>query len=63
LVANELLHSERLLASAGPEEILKPGISAGDTLNGSSRYVFWGVLSLVVVGLLVLVARFVPKAE
>lgn len=61
LVANELLRSERLGASTGPEEVLKASI-VGDTLTGASRYIFWGVLGLVVVGLLFVVARFVPKA-
>jgi hypothetical protein len=61
VVAGELLRSERLGASTGPEEVLKASI-AGDTLTGASRYIFWGVLGLVVVGLLLVVARFVPKA-
>jgi hypothetical protein len=62
LVATELLHAERQTASAGAEEAVKPSTAAGDVLTGSSRYIFWGVLGLVVVGLLGLVARFVPKA-
>ena len=61
LVATELLRSERLVASTGPEEVLKATI-VGDTLTGASLYLFWGVLGLVVVGLLLVVARFVPKA-
>jgi hypothetical protein len=63
LVANELLRSERTATGAGPEELLKPVAAVGDTLKGASRYVFWGVLGIVVIGLLVLVARFVPKTE
>jgi hypothetical protein len=63
LVASDLLHSERLPATAGPEEVLKARTLVGDTLTGLSRYIFWGVLGLVVIGLLLLVARFVPKAE
>jgi hypothetical protein len=61
LVANELLRSERLGAAIGREEVLKASV-AGDTLAGASRYIFWGVLGLVVVGLLFVVARFLPKA-
>ena len=60
LVANDLLRSERLGASTGPEEVLKTS-TVGDTLTGAGRYIFWGVLGLVVVGLLFVVARFVPK--
>ncbi len=64
LVARELLRSERSAASTGPEENLKARATVnGDTLTGPSRYIFWGVLALVVVGLLLVVARFVPKAE
>jgi hypothetical protein len=64
LVAPELLRSERVVVATGPEEVLNArAVAAGDTLTGPSRYIFWGVLALVVVGLLALVARFIPKAE
>ena len=40
------------------------GTIVGDMPTGGSRYIFWAVLGLVVVvGLLWLVALFVPKAE
>ena len=64
LVARELLRSERSEASLGPEEVLDArAVATSDTLTGPSRYIFWGVLALVVLGLLAVVARFIPKAE
>ena len=33
-----------------------------ETLSGSARYIFWGVLGIVVVALLVLISRLLPKA-
>jgi hypothetical protein len=63
LVANELLRSERVSASLGVEEVLNgKGQADGEPLTGATRYVFWGVLALVVIGLLAVLARFVPKA-
>jgi hypothetical protein len=63
LVGAEMLRAERLTAATAKEEILKGSATvAGDTLTGAARYIFWGVLALVVVGLLFLVARLVPKA-
>ena len=54
----------RSVATTGAEEILDAKAVAGsDTLTGATRYIFWGVLGLVVVGLLAVVARFAPKAE
>lgn len=64
LVARELLASDRSAATTGPEEPLNGHANAfGDTLTGSSRYIFWVILAGVVVGLLTVVARLVPKAD
>ena len=64
LVAGELLKAERSTVAAGPEENLSPKPSfVGQTLTGSTRYIFWGALALVVVVLLAIMSRFLPKAQ
>jgi len=60
LMAAQLLRSERTPAALGPQEILKSERMA-ETLTGSTRYVFWGVLGIVVIALLVLISRLLPK--
>ena len=60
LIAAQLLRSERTPAALGPQEILKSERIA-ETLTGSTRYVFWGVLGVVVIALLVLISRLLPK--
>jgi hypothetical protein len=54
------LRSERTPAALGAQEILKSERVA-ETLTGSARYIFWGVLGIVVIGLLVLISRLLPK--
>jgi hypothetical protein len=64
LVAGELLKAERSTVTAGPEENLSPKPSfVGQTLTGSTRYIFWGALALVVIVLLVIMSRFLPKQQ
>ena len=64
LVAGELLKAERSSITAGVEENLSPKPSfAGQTLTGSTRYIFWGALALVVLVLLAIMSRFLPKQE
>ena len=64
LVAGELLKAERSTVTAGPEENLSPKPSlVGQTLTGSTRYIFWGALALVVIVLLAIMSRFLPKAQ
>ncbi len=64
LVAGELLRSERGTVAAGAEENLSPKPSfVGQTLTGSTRYIFWGALALVVIVLLAIMSRFLPKAQ
>jgi hypothetical protein len=64
LVAGELLRAERGTVAAGPEQNLssKPSF-VGQTLTGSTRYVFWGALALVVIVLLAIMSRFLPKPQ
>jgi Protein of unknown function (DUF3999) len=62
LVAGELLKAERSTVAIGAEENLSPKPSfAGQTLAGSTRYIFWGALALVVIVLLAIMSRFLPK--
>ena len=62
LVAGELLKAERSSITAGAEENLLPKPSfAGQTLTGSTRFIFWGALALVVIVLLAIMSRFLPK--
>jgi hypothetical protein len=64
LVATELLKAERGTVTAGAEENLSPKPSfVGQTLTGSTRYIFWGALALVVIVLLAIMSRFLPKAQ
>jgi hypothetical protein len=64
LVAGELLTAERGTVTAGAEENLSPRPSfVGQTLTGSTRYLFWGALALVVIVLLAILSRFLPKAQ
>jgi len=64
LVAGELLRAERGTVAAGAEENLSPKPSlVGQTLTGSTRYIFWGALALVVIVLLAIMSRFLPKAQ
>jgi len=60
LMAAQLLRSERITAALGPQETLKSE-RVKETLSGSARYIFWGVLGIVVVALLVLISRLLPK--
>ena len=64
LVAGELLRAERRTVAASAEENLssKPSF-VGQTLTGSTRYIFWGALALVVIVLLAIMSRFLPKAQ
>jgi hypothetical protein len=61
LIAAQLLRSERMAAALGPQETLKSE-RVRETLSGSARYIFWGVLGIVVVALLVLISQLLPKA-
>jgi hypothetical protein len=64
LVAGELPKAERSTVTAGAEENLSPKPSfVGQTLTGSTRYIFWGALALVVIVLLAIMSRFLPKAQ
>ena len=61
LVARQIFSAPKLQATLGTEEALKGKPLAG-TLGGSKgNALFWGVLVLVVVGLLFVLTRMLPK--
>jgi len=64
LVASELLKAQRSTVTTGAEENLSPKPSVvSQTLTGSTRYIFWGALALVVIVLLAIMSRFLPKQQ
>lgn len=64
LVAGELLKAERTTVTAATQENLSSKASfVGQTLTGSMRYIFWGALALVVIVLLAIMSRFLPKPQ
>lgn len=60
LVAAELLAAERNTATLGAGEPTLLESAAG---SGAKRYVFWGILALVVLGLLFVLARLLPAPK
>ncbi len=63
LVAPQLLTAGRHAARLGAEDAAPEGFARGALRHLKGGYLFWGALSLVVVVLLVVVARLLPKAE
>jgi hypothetical protein len=62
VMADELLRAGRSQVAPGTEEKLKTN-RVTETLSGAARYIFWGALGLVVIILLVLISRLLPKTE
>jgi len=62
LVAAKLLSAEKVVATLGAEAVLKPAAwTEGDPLTGVRGGLFWGILALVVAGLIVVIVRLLPK--
>jgi hypothetical protein len=61
LAAGELLAADKTIATLGPEQQLKKSSWAESQALGKGGIVFWGVLAVVVVGLLVIISRLLPK--
>ena len=62
LVAGQLLSADKAIASSGTgQQLLKP--SWGEhRISGKGGVVFWGILALVVVVLLAIISRLLPKS-
>jgi hypothetical protein len=64
LVADQLLQADRAAATLGPQDGTGSKTEPiTQTLSGSARYIFWGILGLVVAGLLLLISRLLPKNQ
>jgi hypothetical protein len=64
LVADQLLRADRAAATLGPQDGTGSKTEPiTQTLSGSARYIFWGILGLVVAGLLLLISRLLPKNQ
>ena len=61
LVAGELLTADKAAASLGMEEALRKSSWSEGRTAGSGSIVFWGVLAGVVVGLLIVISKLLPK--
>ena len=61
LVAGELLGADQVVATLGDEQSLKQSSWAESQQPGKGGMVFWGILAVVVVGLLVIISRLLPK--
>ena len=62
LVAGDLLAADKGVASLGPQEQLKYSAHAHQ-IAGKTGVMFWGILALVVVVLLVIISKLLPKSE
>ena len=63
LVAGELLAADKAAATLGSEEQLKKTSWAEGRTPGTGGIVFWGILAVVVIGLLVIISRLLPKSQ
>jgi len=62
LVAAKLLSADKGLATLGTEEVLKKAAwTEGESLTGVRGWLFWGILVLVVAGLILVLVRLLPK--
>ena len=63
LVAGELLAADKATATLGPEEQLKKSAWTESQTPGQGGILFWGILAVVVIGLLVIISRLLPKPQ
>jgi hypothetical protein len=61
LVAGQLLSAHKTIATLGPEARLRKLSWAERQTPGKGGVVFWAILALVVVGLLLIISRLLPK--
>jgi hypothetical protein len=63
LVAGELLGADKGVAALGAEERLKKPTWGDGAVAGKVGWLFWGILAVVVVGLLGVIGKLLPKGE
>lgn len=63
LVAGQLLAADKATATLAAEEQLKKSSWAETQTPGQGGVLLWGILAVVVVGLLVIITRLLPKAS
>ena len=63
LVAGQILRADKSSAALGGEEIIKGDKARGNESNEHGGVIFWAVLAVVVMALLALVSRLLPKPE
>ncbi|MEP6662139.1 MAG: DUF3999 family protein [Verrucomicrobiota bacterium] len=61
LVAGQLLSAEKAIAKPGAETSSQTTHAINHLLEGKGGLIFWSVLALVVIGLLVVISRLLPK--
>jgi hypothetical protein len=61
LVGHQLLAGQKDTLSFSPEQMLKPTLVASRHAQASGSIVLWSCLALVVAGLLILIAKLLPK--
>ena len=62
LVAGQLLSADKAIASPGTEQQLRKSSWREHEIPGQGGVVFWGILALVVVVLLIIISRLLPKS-
>jgi hypothetical protein len=63
LVAGQLLVAHRAAATLAPEEQLKKSSRIQSQAPGQGGVMFWAILAVVVVGLLIIISRLLPKPQ
>ena len=63
LVANQLQAADKKTASLSSEQQLKKSSWRENEVSGQGGIVFWGMLAVVVIGLLVIISRLLPKSQ
>jgi len=58
-----LLAADKAVATLGTEEQLKKSSWAEGQTPGKGGVLFWGILAVVVIGLLVIISRLLPKSQ
>ena len=63
LVAGQLLAADKKTASLAGEQQLQKSSWRENEAPGQGGIVFWGILAVVVIGLLVIISRLLPKSQ